>query len=214
MEISYLGHASFKIVSQKTTLVTDPFDPKIGIPFPKIKAEVVTVSHAHFDHSYTQGITGEPFLISAPGEYEVSGIDIVGMPTFHDLDSGKERGSNVIYQISTEDLNLLHCGDLGDELGHEVLDELAEIDVLMVPVGGYYTIGPKEAVNLITAIEPHYVLPMHYQTPEHDQAAFSKVKPLAAFLEEMGIEGERLPSLKLSKANLPEETKIILLERI
>jgi L-ascorbate metabolism protein UlaG (beta-lactamase superfamily) len=213
VKITYLGHSSFKIVSKKTVLVTDPFAPYVGFPFPKVKADVVTVSHQHEDHNQAEAVKGEPFVAAAPGEYEIAGIDILGLPSFHDGSKGGERGKNVIYQFLIEGMTLLHCGDLGHDLSHDLLDELGEIDILMIPVGGYYTIGPKTAHQIITAIEPGLVIPMHYRTKDHDPEIFGRLKTVEDFLEEVGAKGERRTVLEITRADLPEETQVVVMER-
>lgn len=213
MEIRYLGHSSFKITTDKKTIVTDPFDPYIGFPFPKVEADIVTVSHQHPDHSYLAGVKGEPFIIASPGEYEIKGVDIRALATFHDAERGSKRGQNLIMQIRAEGIDLLHCGDLGHQLDPEALDELTEIEILAIPVGGFYTIGPKEASAIIGAIEPKIVLPMHYLTPKHDPKTFAQIKPVEEFLKIMGVEPERTSVLKVSKSSLPDEMKVVALEK-
>lgn len=214
MEIRYLGHASFKITTNKKTIVTDPFDPSVGFPFPKVEADMVTVSHQHQDHNNVAGVKGNPFVIDSPGEYETKGIDVRAWSTFHDAEGGSKRGGNMIIQIRAEDIDFLHCGDLGHKLDPEVLDELTEIEILAIPVGGFYTIGPREAAAVIGAIEPKIILPMHYLTPKHDPKIFAQIKPVEEFLEVMGVESEKTSVLKVSKSSMPNEMRVVILERV
>jgi L-ascorbate metabolism protein UlaG (beta-lactamase superfamily) len=209
MEIAYLGHSSFRIKTKTGTVVTDPFSSAmVGLKFPKTEADIVTVSHQHKDHNSVELISGEPLIISQPGEYEVKGISLFGYPSFHDKSQGKERGGNIIYVIEAEGLRLCHLGDLGALPPAEIMEEIIGADVLMVPVGGKYTLGPEEAVEAVNQIEPSYVLPMHFRTP-----ALAELAEKEAFLTEIGAEKtEKLDKLSLSKDKLPEETKVAVLE--
>lgn len=223
MIITYLGHSSFKIEAQtnggKTVVVTDPFDPQaVGLPWPKPAADIVTVSHDHGDHNFVAGISGavsrpEPFLVSGPGEYEVSGAHIYGVGSYHDEKEGGERGQNTIYLITAEGLNVVHLGDLGHQLTTGQVEELNTVDVLLIPVGGIYTIDPETATEVISQLEPYLVIPMHFKTDQHTPA-FEKCHPLTDFLKAMGEEdAERLKKLTLkSRSDLPEETKVVVLE--
>lgn len=196
----------------------DPYGPKTGLKFPTVAADVVTISHSHDDHNFVAGVTGttrrkEPFVITEPGEYEVEGITILGYQTSHDQKSGEERGENVIYVVQAEDLRILHLGDLGHELTEKLADELDGVDILMVPVGGIYTIDPETAVKVIDAIEPAYVLPMHYKTPAHNQETFGKVAELTKFTSVFGHNTRTVKSLTVSKLSLPQDlTEVIVFE--
>lgn len=215
MDIYYLGHSSFKIKTKTATIVTDPFLPsQIGLKFPKTEAELVTVSHQHQDHNSVSMVDGNPFVVSAPGEYEVKGVSIFGFPSFHDSESGSINGPNSIYIIEADGLRICHLGDLGSEIPANLLEDFGEIDILMIPVGGEVTLDPKEAVDLISKIEPSIVLPMHFKTEGINEEVFGKLATLSAFLKEAGVENpEKLDKLSITKDKLPEETKIILLER-
>jgi L-ascorbate metabolism protein UlaG (beta-lactamase superfamily) len=213
MNIKYLGHASFYIRSKDAKIVTDPFDPSIGIKFPKIEADIVTISHAHADHNYPQGIAGEPLVIDWPGEYEKKGVRITGFPTFHDKEKGKERGSNTIYRIDADGISILHCGDLGHTLDDNTLEAIGDIDILLIPVGGHYTIDAKEAVTVIKQIEPSMIIPMHYRTPAHDEKVFGEVAGLDEFLKAYGLENpETVDQLNVKKEDFGEETKVVVMK--
>lgn len=215
MDITYLGHSSFKIKTKTAVVVTDPFPTELlGFKFPKTEANIVTVSHQHEDHNYLGLIEGDPFIISEPGEYEVKGVSVFGYPSFHDQHSGKDRGVNNIFVIEAEGLRICHLGDLGAAIPTKILEEIGEIDVLMIPVGGKATINSKEAVDLISQMEPFIVLPMHYREEGINEKEFGDLATLETFLKEMGAENaEKLDKLSLSKDKLPEETKVVLLER-
>ncbi|MDP1710611.1 MAG: MBL fold metallo-hydrolase [candidate division WWE3 bacterium] len=224
MKIQYLGHSSFKITSGPITIVTDPFDPaKVGLPYPKIQADLVLSSHDHFDHHYLEAIAGEPFVINAPGEYEVKGVKVRGFQTFHDDKGGVERGKNTVYLFEAENLSLCHLGDLGHLLDEKVVEEFEDLDVLFVPVGGVYTIGPSEASKIVSKLEPKIIVPMHYRT-EGMGESFKDLQPVTAFLGEMGLSAEALAKagleqaeprseLTLSSKSLPPEPEVIVLRR-
>lgn len=207
MTITWLGHSSFKIQNKETTLVTDPFDKSIGINFPKTEAQIVTISHDHYDHSSLKKITGNPLVVDRPGEYEKGGITVKGILSFHDNKNGKERGLNTIYLIEVEDIRICHLGDLGQsKLSEEQLDKLDGVDILLIPVGGIYTIDAKDAANLVNEIEPRIVIPMHYKIPGLN----IKLNTVDKFCKEMGASGkEKINKLKIKKKDLPqEETKV------
>jgi len=213
MEIYWLGHSSFRIKGKQVSLITDPFDdPQLGIKFPKVEAEIVTVSHSHNDHNAAGLVKGNPFVISGPGEYEVKGVSVFGIQTFHDQEQGKKRGENTIFLIEMDYLRVCHLGDLGEILNDQVLQEINGVDVLMIPVGGFYTIDPELAAELVAKIEPSIVIPMHFKIPKMGKA-FDNLAPVEDFLKIMGVgEIQPLPKLVISKDKLPEERQIILLE--
>jgi len=214
MEIYYFGHSSFKIKGKQVTLVTDPYDdPALGIKFPKVEADIVTISHSHSDHNAYQKVEGHPFLISEPGEYEAKGVSIFGFKTFHDLKQGNDRGENIIYLIEMDSLRICHLGDLEEVLDDQLLEEINGVDLLMIPVGGFYTLGPEKAVELIAKIEPTIVIPMHFKIPQMGKA-FENLVSVEDFFKVMGVgQISPLPKLVISKDKLPEERQIILLER-
>lgn len=213
MEITYLGHSSFKLKGKTASLVTDPYEAKVGFKFPKVEAEIVTVSHDHFDHNQADLVGGVRKIIAGPGEYEISGVSIIGLPSFHDNTKGSERGNNTIYVIEMDGLRLCHLGDLGHELLQATLDAIGTVDVLMVPVGGVYTIGPEEAARIVQSIEPSRVIPMHYKTPEYSEQ-FSQMSLVEEFLKSLGSPTENLPKLTLQKEDLADsELKVCVLEK-
>lgn len=215
MEITYLGMSSFKIKGKSVTVVTDPFSSEMtGFRFPKVEAEIVTVSHDHKDHNFFQAVGGAPFIVSQPGEYEIKGVSIFGYQSFHDNKSGEVLGTNTIYLIEIDDLKICHLGDLGCSLSGKILEEISAADIMMIPVGGKVTIGPEEAAEIIKQTEPYIILPMHYKTADLNQAVFGDLLEVKDFLSDMGVDSpEKLEKLSVSKDKLPEEAKIILLER-
>ena len=207
MDITYIGHSSFKIKTKSATVITDPFDPaSTGIKFPPQEADIVTISHDHADHNYLEKISGYKKVVAGPGEYEIMGISIIGISTFHDDKEGSERGKNTIYVYEAEGLRIVHLGDLGHALSESQIEALGEVDILMIPVGGVYTIGPKEASDLVSAVEPYFVIPMHF--------GGDKLQPLEAFLKEVGQEGEKMSKFSIKKMDIEENqnTKVVVLE--
>lgn len=215
MQIKYIGHASFFLKTKDARVVTDPYDPKmVGLKFPKTEADIVTISHHHGDHDYKDGISGEPLVIDWPGEYEKNGVRIFGYKSFHDNKQGAERGENILFKFEVENISILHCGDMGVVPNQELLDEIGDVDILMVPVGGFYTIGPDEATEVVKKIEPSLVIPMHYNDPALDQKTFGKLVPLADFLKKFGMEKpEMIDQLTIKKEELGEEIKIVPMKR-
>lgn len=210
MIITWYGQSCFKINTKDVTIVTDPFDKKIGIKPYSGAADIVTVSHDHYDHNNVESLRGTPFVINTPGEFEIKNIFIYGHRSYHDKKNGLERGANTIYLIEAEDMRICHLGDLGENLSDKVIEKLGQVDVLMIPVGGVYTIDAKEADELIDRIEPAIILPMHYKT----SALNIKIDPLDKFLAARGIKkAETMDHLTIKKKELnPEDNKVVVLE--
>ena len=173
----------------------------------------MTISHLHRDHNYREGIIGpNPVFIEGPGEYEVKGVKIIGVQVFHDEKKGQERGFNTIYRIDMDGISIAHLGDLGHKLDDVILDQIDGIDILLIPVGGYYTIGPETAVAVINQIEPSIIIPMHYMVNENSENS-GKLVRVNAFLKEMGKQDTAVQNkITVTKDNLPVEPTIIVLE--
>ncbi len=201
MEITWLGQSCFKIKSADKFLVTDPFNPDIGLKFPKTEADIITISHSHFDHNNIEAIIGNPFVIDGPGEYEIKGVNITGLPTFHDEQEGQERGRNTIYLIEMEDLRICHLGDLGHILSNEILEKIDGVDILMIPCGGVFTINASKAQEVVSQINPKIVIPMHYKI----DGLKVNLESLDKFCKEMGVCKDPQDKLVVKKANLSEE---------
>jgi L-ascorbate metabolism protein UlaG (beta-lactamase superfamily) len=208
MEITWLGHSCFRIRGNKTTIITDPYSSEGGETSLKLTADVVTVSHQDAGHSYVQGVTGSPKLITGPGEYEIGGVLILGIATYHDNVSGAERGKNTIYLMKVDEISLLHCGDLGHMLSAAIIEEIGGVDVLLVPVGDKTTIGATTAAELVRRLEPKVVIPMHYPAKTMD----IDLEPADKFLKEVGVkEITPQPKLSITKSKLPLTTQVVLL---
>jgi len=218
MDITYLGHSCFKLRSAGASVVTDPYSSKIGLTMPKVSADVVTVSHGHDDHNNVGAVTGtarrdKPFVIDAPGEYEIGGISVFGVDTFHDNEEGAKRGKNTVFSILIDGVSVVHLGDLGHELTDRQIGEINGVDVLLVPVGGFYTIGPVEAARVVGDLEPSILIPMHFKTDKHNPETFEKLVGVDEFLKELGVDQvERTDKLTVTKLSLPEEMKVVVLE--
>lgn len=214
MVVKHLGHSSFRIRGSSGTVITDPFgEEAVGFKFPRTTADIVTVSHQHGDHNSVEKVGGEPFVIDGPGEYEVRGIRIHGIQSFHDREKGAQRGKNVMYFIHLDGVSLLHCGDLGHVLTEEYVDILEEVDILFIPVGGVYTIDAKTAAEITTKLDPRIVIPMHYNEKRLKQEVFAKLQKVDDFLSEVGQEEVKSrDKLVISKSKLPEETEVVVLK--
>ncbi|MFC1945950.1 MBL fold metallo-hydrolase [Chloroflexota bacterium] len=198
MEISWLGHSCFRIRSGQTTIVTDPFPSDLGYNLGKQLAHIVTVSHQHPNHAFAEGVGGEPRVIRSPGEYEISSALIMGLAAFHDDQRGAERGKNTIYLIEIDGISVCHLGDIGHPLSAAHLEEMEEVDILLIPVGGVTTIGAVSAAEIIRRVEPRVAIPMHYGTP-----VVSGLDPVDKFLREMGQEQvEAQPKLTVSRSGM------------
>ncbi len=194
--------------------MTDPFSSSmVGLKFPKTEATIVTVSHEHDDHNNVPAVSGSPYVVRGPGEYEIQGVSIVGIPSFHDDVNGSKRGKNTIYRIEIDGVVVTHLGDLGHALTTQQVDALDGVDVLLVPVGGVYTIDANQAVSVINGLDPKIVIPMHYHRPALNQQVFGTLMPVAAFTKEMGKE-EVVPvsKLSISRDKLPTELHVVVLE--
>lgn len=216
MHLTYLGHSCFKLKGKRGTIVTDPYFDDVGFSLPTVSADIVTVSHGHKDHSAHGLVSGtarrkNPFIIDQPGEYEVGGLSVFGVKTYHDDQEGAERGSNIVFTMLVDDLRVCHLGDLGHELTPEQIEAIGHIDVLLCPVGGESTVGPEQAVKVIRSIEPSIVVPMHYQTDRHNKEIFGNKARIEDFIKVYGAEVTPVDKLDLAKSRMPEETELVVL---
>lgn len=212
MDIIWYGQAMFKLKGRSATVIIDPFDPNsTGLKFPKeVSCNLCLQTHAHSDHSNTSAVTGNPLVIKGPGEYESSGVSVRGIQTFHDSSNGSERGTNTVYHLLIDGINLVHLGDLGHILTEEQISQINSADILMVPVGSVYTIDAEAATTIVSQLEPKVVIPMHYNIPTLGY----DLEGVEGFLKHMGAEGVS-PLLKLSitKDKLPDETQVVVLTK-
>ena len=192
-------------------MVVDPYDPKItGLPLKKgISADVLLITHDHQDHNFVAGVSGNPYVISGPGEYEVKEVKVIGVKSFHDEKEGAERGRNTVYSFVVGGVSFCHLGDLGTALTDAQVEEIGKVDVLFVPVGGTYTLDPKKAAEVATQLEPLIVIPMHYKTPGKNE----DLHDVSDFVREFGKPQKTETTLKVSKDSLPMELEVVVLEK-
>ena len=183
MEIKCIGHACFLLTDNVgTKILLDPFDPNVGYKVYDEDADIITVSHHHRDHDYTEIVKGDPYIIDKEGTYDLHNISFRGIPSFHDKDNGAKRGKNTIFIFNIDGYKICHLGDLGYVLSDEEVKNIGEVNVLMIPVGGFYTIDAKEAAQVSLKINSNYIIPMHYKK----SAADLPITGVDLFINEMG----------------------------
>jgi L-ascorbate metabolism protein UlaG (beta-lactamase superfamily) len=212
MHIIWQGQSCFQLIAtrqkgEQVTIIIDPFDEETGLKVPSLNGDILLITHDHHDHNNKKIIKGTPFIIEGPGEYESKEVYIQGVSSFHSED---KKEQNTIYIIEAEGLKICHLGDLGQkELTPEQLEKIGDVDILMVPVGGVHTIDSKIATKIISQIEPHIAIPMHYALPKLKV----KLDGVEIFLKEMGKKSvEPQPKLLIKKKDLTsEETQVVVL---
>lgn len=214
MKLTYFGHAMFLLEADGTSILIDPYNEKCGYPFPEVSPQVVVVSHEHFDHNHVQLAKGSPRVVRGLREggkdwaevnERVGPVSLTTVHTYHDASQGGERGRNAMLLFEAEDIRLVHCGDLGHTLSQDQVGALGRVDALLVPVGGYYTIGPKEADAVVGQLHPRVVVPMHYKTEVNDDWPIGKVDAFTAGKPRVKKQGH---SVTLTAAALPAEPEI------
>jgi len=217
MDIYWYGQACFKLKGKNASVIIDPYDPDFtGLKLPKdLQADVVLTTHGHKDHNFVSGVNTpvgtQPMVFDKPGEYEVAGAVITGVSSFHDNSEGSERGVNTIFHLFFDSLDIVHLGDLGQtELTEKQVAQIGQTDILLIPVGGVYTIGAKIASDIVSQLEPKIIIPMHYSL----EGLKFELEGVNSFLKEMGAEGVvPVPKLSITKERLPEEPQVILLAK-
>jgi L-ascorbate metabolism protein UlaG (beta-lactamase superfamily) len=184
----------------------------VGLKFPCVSADIVTISHGHKDHNRADLVKDVKKVVNGPGEYEITGISIIGIGSYHDEKKGELRGKNTIYVLEVDGFRLAHLGDLGHKLTTKMLEEIGDIDILFIPVGGVYTMEPAVAAEVAREIEPNIVVPMHYKVSGLDEKTFGKLSTVEPFLSDLGLSVERMQKLSIKKSDLDEEQKIVILE--
>lgn len=207
MDITWYGHSCFRIAEKgRATVVTDPFAESLGYPLPKLKAEVVTISHDAPGHNNYEMVRGVQRVFAGPGEYEVGGVFIIGA-AMHNQSTAKR---NVAYLFDFDGLTVAHLGDLDHVPGQSEIEALGAVDVALVPVGGGGALNSAQAAEVIGLIEPSLVVPMHYHTDLTDPAL--GLDPLDKFLREMGVTAPKVEDmLRIGNSALPETTQIVVL---
>ena len=215
MKITWLGHSSFLVESKDgTRIITDPYesgsyDGAVGYRPIDEQADIVTVSHDHADHNAVEAVTGAPEIVRGPDSRTVKGVPIKGVATFHDGNKGQDRGRNTVYVIEVDGLRVGHLGDLGHPLSDDEAKAVGEVDVLLAPVGGYYTIGPEEAKSVAESVGASIIIPMHYKT---DALGFP-IQPVDDFLKLMDkVERVGSRTVELGKEDIEPAPKVIVLD--
>ncbi|HBN29321.1 MAG TPA: MBL fold metallo-hydrolase [Clostridiaceae bacterium] len=211
MKIKWLGHSCFKIVSANgIRVLTDPFDDNVGYRLPSVEADIVTISHNHFDHNFVDCVKGNFEVINKIGNFNVKDIPISGIKTYHDEEMGAKKGENIVYVFNIDNMRICHLGDLGHILTKEQVNMIGKIDILLIPVGGVYTIDAEKAAETVRTLKPSVVIPMHYKT----KALKFELESADKFLNKMG-DFEKLDSkvIEIKKENLePDKTKVYVLK--
>lgn len=207
MKIKYLGHSSFLLTeSTGTAIVTDPYDGAIGYEMPKVSADAVTVSHGHYDHNNVKAVGGNPVILSHEQGYELPGVVINSVKSCHDDMGGSLRGENVIFKFRMDGLDVCHLGDLGEECSAELIEAILPVNVLLIPVGGNYTIDAKTAKEYVDRIMPDVVIPMHYRT-KGCLIDIDKVDEFVSLMEDDGVECEETgEEIELTRDDVDGET--------
>lgn len=215
MIIKPLGHSCFLLQeSTGTTVVTDPYSSDIGLSLPAVSADVVTVSHHHYDHDNVAALSGNPLVIDKPGMYEVKGVHIFGVNTHHDGHEGKLRGENVIFNFRMDGVNVCHLGDIGHGPSPLMIEAIGPVDVLLIPVGGNYTIDAELAKEYVDRLMPNVVIPMHYKTDDI-KIDIEGVDAFLDYFEKEDIEYPETDSVEFDRSDFDDDysTKVICFDK-
>lgn len=209
MDLTWLGHACFRLRGREGVVLTDPPDPKSGHAIPKTEADLVTISTDDPAHGSLRSVGGSPVILRGPGEYEVRAILVTGIATFRDDDGGKKRGKNTVFAIRLDDLVVCHLGALGHSLPSADLERLGDIDIALVPIGGADTnLSAATAAEVIHQLEPKVVVPMTF-----DPDATRKDSAFERLLHELGVKDlAPVPKLSITRGSLPEHTQVVALD--
>lgn len=212
--IKWFGHSSFGISDDEgLKIVTDPYNQDLGYSFPKVSTNILTVSHQHFDHNYIEALQDYSCYIKGVGEFSSDCIDVKGITTYHDEEKGALRGPNTVYTYKMDKVRICHLGDLGHLLTKEELLDIGRVDILMIPVGGLYTIDAQNAAKVVEQINPKIVIPMHYKTevlPE-DFGAVDKVDKFISLMKGWKVEKSDVLEISESQLKASKDKKIVIL---
>ncbi len=214
MKVKWLGHAAFLITSEKVIkIVTDPYEPgTFGVDYDKINeaADIVVVSHEHPDHNYVKGVPGRPRVIKGVGAHQAKGIEFTGIASYHDDSGGSERGPNNIFCFTVNGVRLCHLGDLGHTLSDQQLAAIGDVDVLLIPVAGSFTIDAAGAHRVIDQIKPRVAIPMHYRTDKCPTFPVTNVEPFLA--GKTNVKRIDASEAEFKRGQLPSATEIMVLK--
>ncbi len=210
MEIIWYGHSCFRLTERgMATVVTDPYDHRvIGYDSLKLRADIVTISHAAPGHDYAAAVKGKTHVLTGPGEYEIGGVFITGVQTNGHGKRSPDDPRNTLYVFDYDGVTVAHLGDIRRVPSQTEIEALGTVNIALVPVGGGGGLNASKAAEVVSLIEPGIVIPMHYQTP----ASLVKLAPLSKFLKEMGLnEITPVDSLKITRTSVPDETRVVVL---
>lgn len=215
MNIKWFGQSSFLIsLADGKRIVIDPVGRMLGYKMPKTEADIVAVTHSHRDHNRIEYVSGNYTLVNKPQEYRFDEIWIKGFPTFHDEAGGAKRGDNLMFIFKMEGLTLCHCGDLGHPLSAELAEEIGEVDVLMIPVGGRMTIGAEKASRIKEQLNPSITLPMHYRTKALGLPGMLMFDKADKFIQLAGGTAQHVSKLMVTRENISQFADIITLDYV
>lgn len=212
MKIKWFGQACFMITSENgTKILTDPFNKMLGYKLPEIEANIVSTSHNHNDHNNVNAVKGSFTHINEAGGFSEAGIEIKGVETFHDKVSGAKRGKNIIYNFKVDEINVCHCGDLGHILSSNQIQEIGNVDILLIPVGGTVTLNASDAVEVVKQLKPTIVIPMHYRTKALGIMGFLFGK-VDKFVSASGLKVKEYEELELTQRDIKDHSGIVILK--
>ena len=212
MKVKWLGHASFLITSDtETNIITDPYATGGGLSYGEITelADIVTVSHEHADHNNVTAVRGKPEVVREIGTNRAKGIEFKGIASHHDETGGRQRGNNIIFCFEVDGIRVCHLGDLGHQFSDKQASDLGEIDILLIPVGGYYTIDAKVATQVCNQLKPKVIIPMHFK---NNKCSFP-ITGVDEFLKgKEGVQKLNASEVEFKQVELPPTTQIIVLQ--
>lgn len=213
MLIEYVGHSCFYLTTKEgVRIIIDPYDNSIGLAPVDKEADIALITHHHYDHDYLGGVHGDFVTIDKPGSYEACGVKVVGVPVFHDDEKGKKRGTVTTYTIETDGMRILHMGDVGEIPDDSFFEQAGKIDILMIPVGGFYTIDAQQAIDIIERLNPNITIPMHYKTTH----LTLDIAPVHGFMtlakKEYDISRLGESKFEITADNLKKRGRILLME--
>lgn len=218
MLIEWIGHSCFYMTTEAgKTILIDPYEDTIGLKVPEKQADIVLVTHDHFDHrnqAYLDGMPSGSILIEQEGVHEADGVKITGLPVWHDEQQGAQRGKVITYLIEADGMRLLHMGDVGTMPEASYFEQLGKIDILMIPVGGYYTVDAKGALNIMDTIHPNITIPMHYLTGSLTLTELAGSHDFLARAASREYDVSRLGGgqFEITKDNLKKRNRIVVME--
>ena len=214
MKVKWLGHAAFLITSDEgTKIITDPYQPGMfGLDYGKIEeaADIVVVSHDHPDHNYVEGVPGNPQVVKGSGSHKAKGIEFKGIASYHDESSGSERGPNDIFCFTVNGVRVCHMGDLGHTLSDRQVADIGDVDVLIIPIAGTYTLDAAAANKVVDQVKPRVVIPMHFKTDKCPNFPVTDAEPFLA--GKTDVKRMDTSEVEFKKEQLPTATEIVVLK--